>query len=157
MILIAVLVAGWSFRLTIFGSIFSWDFFTLRRSRYQMKENDNKMFAGGNLPEVPVRTYGKLSKTESGVTFTYKPWMVMPAKTAVVPRDGLVVGKGLFLSTVQNSDENTYFILPPRYRGHEEELSKTYAMAGVNPAGLRKAWSAMRELFGGSAAKTQVV
>lgn len=156
-ILIAVLVAGWSFRLTVFGSIFSWDFFTLRRSRYKMKENDNKMFAGGNLPEVPVRTYGKLSKTESGVTFTYKPWMMMPAKTAVVPSDGLAVGKGLFLSTVQSGEEDTFFLLPPRYRGHEEELAKTYSMSGVNPAGLRKAWSAMRELFGGSAAKTQVV
>ncbi len=156
-ILIAVLVAGWSFRLTVFGTIFSWDFFTLRRSRYKMKENDNKMFAGGNLPEVPVRTYGKLRQTESGVTFTYKPWMVMPEKTTLVPRDGLAVGKGLFLSTVQSGEENTFFILPPRYRGHEEELAKAYAMAGVNPAGLRKAWSAMRELFGGSAAKTQVV
>ena len=129
----------------------------MRRARYKMKENDNKMFAGGNLPEVPVRTYGKLSKTESGVTFTYKPWMVLPEKTAVVPEGGLAVGKGLFLSTVQNADENTFFILPPRYSGHEEALVKTYGMTGVNPAGLRKAWSAMRELFGGSAAKTQVV
>jgi len=156
-IFVAVLVAGWSFRLTIFGTIFSWDFFTLRRSRYKIKENDNKMFAGGNLPEVPVRTYGKLSKTESRVTFTYKPWMVMPAKTAVVPSDGLAVGKGLFLSTVQNGEEDTFFLLPPRYRGHEDELVKTYGMTRVNPAGLRKAWSVMRELFGGSAAKTQVV
>ena len=156
-IFVAVLVAGWSFRLTIFGTIFSWDFFTLRRSRYKIKENDNKMFAGGNLPEVPIRTYGKLSKTESRVTFTYKPWMVMPAKTAVVPSDGLAVGKGLFLSTVQNGEEDTFFLLPPRYRGHEDELVKTYGMTGVNPAGLRKAWSVMRELFGGSAAKTQVV
>jgi len=156
-IFIAFLVAGWSFRLTIFGTIFSWDFFTLRRTRYTMKENDNQMFAGGNLPEVPVRTYGKLRKTESGVTFTYKPWMIMPEKTAVVPSEGLAVGKGLFLSTVQSGEENTFFILPPRYRGHEEALVKTYTMAGVNPAGLRKAWGVLRELFGGSVAKTQVV
>lgn len=156
-IVIAFLVAGWAFRLTIFGTFFSWDFFTLRRSRYKMKENDNKLFAGGNLPEVPVRTYGKLRKTETGLTFTYKPWLVMPEKTVEVPADGLVVGKGLFLSTVLSGEDDTFFILPPRYRGHEEELAKTYAMAGVNPAGLRKAWSAMKELFGGSAAKTQVV
>jgi len=156
-ILIAFLVAGWSFRLTVFGTIFSWDFFTLHRTRYKMKENDNKMFAGGNLPEVPVRTYGKLRNTESGVTFTYKPWMIMPEKTAVVPNEGLAVGKGLFLSTVQSGEENTFFILPPRYRGHEEALVKTYTMAGVNPAGLRKAWGVLRELFGGSVAKTQVV
>lgn len=156
-ILIAFLVAGWSFRLTVFGTFFSWDFFSLRRTRYKMKENDNKMFAGGNLPEVPVRTYGKLRKTESGVTFSYKPWMVMPEKTAEVPSDGLAVGKGFFLSTVQSGAEDTFFILPPRYSGYEESLAKTYGMVGVKPAGLRKAWGAMKELFGGSAAKTQMV
>ncbi len=156
-IIVAYLVAGWSFRLTMFGSIFSWDFFTIRRARYKMKENDNKMFAGGNLPEVPVRTYGRLRKTESGLTFTYRPWMIMPAKTAEVPADGLVVAKGLFLSSVLSGEENTFFFLPPRYRGHEEELAKAYGMAGVSPAGIRKAWSVMKELFGGSAAKTQMV
>jgi|UniRef100_UPI00404A12E9 hypothetical protein len=156
-ILVAYLVAGWSFRLTIFGSIFSWDFFTIRRARFKMKETDNKMFAGGNLPEVSVRTYGRLRKTESGLTFTYRPWMILPAKTVAVPTAGLVVAKGLFLSSVLSGAENTFFFLPPRYRGHEEELAKTYGMAGVNPAGIRKAWSVMKELFGGSAAKTQIV
>jgi len=58
---------------------------------------------------------------------------------------------------VLSGAENTFFFLPPRYRGHEEELAKTYGMAGVNPAGIRKAWSVMKELFGGSAAKTQIV
>lgn len=156
-IIVAWLVAGWAFRLTMFGSIFSWDFFTLRRIRYKMKENDNKLFAGGNLPQVPVRTYGKLRKTEDGLIFTYKPWMVLPEKTAVVPSEGLVVGRGLFLSSVLSGEHNTFFILPSRYRGHEDELSKIYSMGGVKPAGLRKAWSVLRELFGGSVAKTQVV
>jgi len=156
-ILIAYLVAGWSFRLTIFGSIFSWDFFTLRRLRFKLADSDNQAFAGGNLPQVPVRSYGRLRKTETGLTFTYRPWMVFPAKTAAVPAAGLVVGKGLFLSTVVSGEDATFFILPPRYRGHEEALSQAYGMAGVNLAGLRKAWGAMKELFGGSAAKIQMV
>lgn len=77
-IVVAYFVAGWSFRLTVFGSIFCWDFLTGRSGRSTPKENDNRMFAGGNLPGVP-------------------------------------------------------------------------------PAGLRQAWSLLRELFGGSAAQAQVV
>ena len=156
-IIVAYLVAGWAFRLTIFGSIFSWDFFTLRRKRFQVAPGDNKVFAGGNLPEVPVRTYGRLRKTESGLSFTYKPWLVLPEKTASVPAAGLVVGQGLFFSTMLNASNETQFLLPPRYRGHEQALSETYGLGGVRPAGLRKAWSATKELFGGSAAKTQMV
>jgi hypothetical protein len=156
-IIVAWLVAGWSFRLMIFGSAFSWDFFTLRRTRFKVAANDNKLFAGGNLPAVPVRTYGRLHKTETGLTFTYKPWLVMPAKTVTVPAENLVVGRGLFLSTMLHADNETYFLLPPRYRGHEEVLSITYDLGPVRPAGLRKAWSALRELFGGSAAKTQMI
>jgi hypothetical protein len=82
---------------------------------------------------------------------------VMPAKTVTVPAENLVVGRGLFLSTMLHADNETYFLLPPRYRGHEEVLSITYDLGPVRPAGLRKAWSALRELFGGSAAKTQMI
>ncbi len=155
-IVIAYFVSGWAFRLFIYGSIFSWDFFTLRRSRYAVKPDENKVFAGGNLPEVPVRTYGRLRQTDSAVVFTYKPWMVLPERSVTITDPTLFVGKGLFFSTVITSKDATYFILPPRYRGHEDELVKAYGWYGVQPAGLRKAWSVLRELFGGSAAKVQV-
>ncbi|HEY0966143.1 MAG TPA: hypothetical protein VGD88_02035 [Opitutaceae bacterium] len=155
-IVIAYFVSGWAFRLFIYGSIFSWDFFTLRRSRYTVKPDENKVFAGGNLPEVPVRTYGRLRQTDSAVVFTYKPWMVLPERSVTITDPTLFVGKGLFFSTVITGKDATYFILPPRYRGHEDELVKAYGWCGVQPAGLRKAWSVLRELFGGSAAKVQV-
>lgn len=155
-IIIAYFVAGWAFRLTVYGGIFSWDFFTLRRARYRVRPDENKVFAGGNLPEVPVRTYGKLRQTDDGLSFAYRPWLVLPERSVKVAGDNLSVGKGLFFSTVITGKEETYFILPPRYRGHEDELVKAYGWTGVQPAGLRKAWSVLRELFGGGAAKTQV-
>ena len=49
LIVVAYFVAGWAFRLTIYGSIFCWEFFTLRRTRYRVQPDMNKMFAGGNL------------------------------------------------------------------------------------------------------------
>lgn len=155
-VIVAYLVAGWAFRLTVYGTLFSWDFFTLRRMRFKLAPNDNKLFSGGNLPEVPVRTYGRLRKTETGLTFAYRPWLVLPEKTAAMPAAGLVVGKGLFFSTVLKEGNETYFLLPPRYRGHEDELAQTYGLGGVRAAGLRKAWSVIKELFGGGAAKTQI-
>lgn len=155
-IIVAYFVAGWAFRLTVYGSIFSWDFFTLRRARYRVRPDENKVFVGGNLPEVSVRTYGKLRQADEGLVFAYRPWLVLPERTVKVAGDNLSVGKGLFFSTVITGKEETYFILPPRYRGHEDELVKTYGWTGVQPAGLRKAWSVVRELFGGGAAKTQV-
>lgn len=84
----------------------------------------------------------------------------MPERSAVVApeKSDLAVGKGLFFSSITANDRDTLFLLPPRYRGHEEMLVRAYWMGGgVRDAGLRKAWSVMRELFGGSAAKTQVV
>ncbi|MCX6934416.1 MAG: hypothetical protein NTZ29_17310, partial [Verrucomicrobia bacterium] len=160
-IIVAWLVAGWAFRLTFFGSVFCWDFFTLRRTRFTPKENDNKMFAGGNLPGVPPRTYGRLAlRTAGGLEFYYRPWLVMPERSAVVAteKSDLAVGKGLFFSSITANDRDTLFLLPPRYHGHEETLARAYLMGGgVRAAGLRKAWGVLRELFGGSAAKTQVV
>jgi hypothetical protein len=156
LIIVAYFVAGWAFRLTIYGSIFCWDFFTLRRARFKVQPDENKMFAGGNLPGVPARTYGKLRQTDSAVVFAYRPWLVLPERVLTLTEKNLSVGKGLFFSTVITGKDETYFLLPPRYRGHEEELVKAYGWGGVQPAGLRKAWSLLRELFGGTVARTQV-
>ena len=160
-IIVAWLVAGWAFRLTIFGSVFCWDFFTRRSGRFSPAENDNRMFAGGDLPGVPLRTYGRLVlRTEGGLEFFYRPWLWLPERKAKVPvaNTQIAIGRGLFFSTVTVQDAGTLFLLPPRYRGHEDILVRAYQMGGgVREAGLRKAWSVLRELFGGGAAKTQIV
>lgn len=160
-IIVAYFVAGWAFRLTVFGTVFSWDFFTVRRSRFRVKENENLVFAGGNLKGVPVRSYGRLTLCEGEYyQFTYRPWLVMRPQTASVAAtpQTVAVGQGLFFSSITSGEDETLFLLPPRYRGHEDQVASVYHMQrGVKPAGLRKAWSVFRELFGGAAAKTQVV
>ena len=159
-ILVAWLVEGWAFRLTIFGSVFCWDFFSRRTNRFTPKENDNWMFAGGNLPGVPVRTYGRLvQRTQGGLEFMYRPWLWLAPRAAVLPAApaSMAIGQGLFFSTILSEKSDTLFLLPPRYRGHEETLARAYLIGGgVRPAGLRKAWHSLKELFGGAAAKTPV-
>jgi hypothetical protein len=152
-IVVAYLVAGWAFRLTVFGTVFCWDFLTGKKKSFVPAENDNRMFAGGDLPGVPIRTYGRLVlRTAGGLEFYYKPWLVLPERSAKVPAAAaqLAVGRGLFFSDIATAQGATLFLLPPRYRGHEETLARAYLMSGVRDAGLRKAWSALRELFGGA-------
>lgn len=159
-ILIAWFASGWAFRLTHFGTVFCWEWLTRRRNRFVPQANGNAMFAGGSLPGVPPRSYGRLTRrAEGGLEFSYRPWLVAPAKIAKLPaaERELGVGRGLFFSGIAAPGQNTLLLLPPRYHGHEEAVARVYALgAGVHDAGIRKAWSLLRELFGGGAAQTQV-
>ena len=83
---------------------------------------------------------------------------MLAPKTAAVPAEAaarLAVGRGLFFSTVTADRGGTVFVLPPRYRGHEVELARIYRFTGgVQPAGVRKVWGVLRDLFtGGRVAK----
>ena len=158
-VLLAYLMAGWAFRLMVFGTEFSWDFFTLRHHRFKLLADGNKLFTAREISKVPMRTYGRLHQQADGkLLFKFRPWLVLPERTVEVPREGLVVGKGLFYSEVLGFDQaadrlDTLLLLPPRYRGHEELLARTYHISGTCDVGLRKAWSWLKEAFGFAAKK----
>jgi hypothetical protein len=155
-IVVAYFVAGWAFRLTVFGSVFSWEFVTRRRSRFSPARNSNVMFAGAHLPGVPVRTYGRLVKRPQGdLEFAYRPWLVRAPRVVLIPNEprSLAVGTGAFFSDIVDEEDRTIFSLPPRYRGHEHALATVYGMIGVRAIGFRKAWSQLREMLGGRALK----
>ncbi|MBK9990311.1 MAG: hypothetical protein IPP19_06155 [Verrucomicrobia bacterium] len=156
-IVIAYFVAGWSFRLTVFGSIFCWDFFTGAKKRFKLQPVENWVFSGGKLKGVPIRTFGRLiADSQKGTAvFAYRPWLFMAERRADVTFTTPLVGKGLFFSTIRDG-ELTFFLLPPRYRTHEEDVARIYTLkGGVQDAGLRKAWSVLRELFSNSATETK--
>jgi len=158
-ILLAYLMAGWAFRLMVFGTEFTWDFFTLRHHRFKLLADGNKVFTAREVGGVPMRTYGRLFQ-ESGdkLIFKFRPWLVLPERSLEIPRDGLVVGRGLFSSEVLGFDQpadklDTLLLLPPRYRGHEELFARTYHISGTVDVGLRKAWGWIKEAFGFAAKK----
>ncbi len=158
-VVVAWMISGWAFRLTVFGSVFCWDFFTGRRRRFQVLADGNAMFLARKLDGAPVRTYGRLHQAADGaLTFKFRPWLVLAEREIPVPREGLVVGRGVFYSEVlgfdKEADKNrTLFLLPPRYVGHEELLARTYRISGTCEVGLRKAWSWLKEALGGGAKK----
>ena len=150
-ILISYLIAGWSFRLSHFGLVFIWEFFTGSKSRFKPDTKENKMFLGRKMEKVPTRTYGKLSRSEKGeLIFNYRPWLVLPQRTLVLPPGNYEAGRGVFYSEilrVEGDSAKTVILLPPRYRGHEEEIAKIYNFAGVRDIGLRAAWAWFKSLF----------
>lgn len=161
-IIIAYFTAGWAFRLMVFGSVFCWDFFTVRRKRFKLYADGNKVFTGSEFEGVPARTYGRLNQAADGaLTLKFRPWLVLPVREVPVPREGLVVGKGVFYSEVLGHDaktdkNRTLLLLPPRYLGHEELFARTYHIAGTCEVGLRRAWSWIKEALGFGAAKGDV-
>ncbi|MCX8089599.1 MAG: hypothetical protein N3I86_01480 [Verrucomicrobiae bacterium] len=153
LIILAAGIAGWSFRLSHFGLVFIWDFFTRRHKRFRPDPTANPVFLGRRLQRVPTRTYGRLTRNAEGrLVFTYRPWLVLPPRALQLPEGRYAPGRGLFYSEVmrlEGDDAKTVLLLPPRYRGHETELKRIYALEPARDVGLRAAWKWLRELFVG--------
>jgi hypothetical protein len=151
-IIVAWFCAGWAFRLTVFGTIFCWDFFTLRRARFRPAANDNWLFTARKVDGARQRSYGRLHRGDDGrLVFQFRPWLVFGVRTAEVPSAGLAVGRGALYSTIltrEGDDETTVFLLPPRYRGHEADLAHACGIREVVDVGLRRAWVWLKEALG---------
>ena len=59
------------------------------------------MFLGRKTEKVPTRTFGKLSRNDKGeLVFNYRPWLVLPQRTLVLPAGNYETGRGLFYSEI---------------------------------------------------------
>ena len=149
---IAYFMAGWSFRLSHFGLVFIWDIVTLRSHRFRPDPSANRMLLARRINRIPARTYGTLRRDEKGsLVLQYRPWLVLPKRSLALPEGQYTVGRGLFYSQILRVEERglaAVLLLPPRYRGHEDELVAIYGLAGVREAGLRAAFRWLKETLG---------
>lgn len=150
-VLVSYFIAGWSFRLSHFGLVYLWDFFTIRSKRFKSNPARNRMFLGRRINKVPARTYGTVGRDGQGnLTLKYRPWLILPSRIMVLPVGQYAVGRGLVNSEilwVDGEKSKTTFLLPPRYRNHEEELVAAYGLVDVRPIGLNAALKWLRDLF----------
>ena len=161
LIVICWFISGWSFRLLIFGSMLAWDLLTGRRFRFTPTTEKTKMFLARRQDGVPVRTYGKLFVPDAAGNrvFEYRPWLVLPKRKLILPASDYAVGRGflypeVFLLEAKSGRARTMLLLPPRFRGHEEELVAVCGFKEVRDVGmlrgLKGAWRWFKELLGWS-------
>jgi len=154
-ILIACFLAGWSMRLTVFGNVFAWDLLTFRHARFTAGETADRAFTARRIQKVPVRTCGRVKRDEQGrLLFEYRPWLILPRRTLVLPEGDFSVGRGLLHPQVLHLKDGvatSVLTLPPRFRTHEDRFAKAYGMAGVQDVGLIKGmkafWSWLKGIF----------
>ena len=87
---------------------------------------------------------------QGGLGFNYRPWLVLPQRTLVLPPGIYEAGRGLFYSEILRVDGKSarmVFLLPPHYCGHEEEIARIYSLAGTRDVGVRAAWAWFKGLF----------
>jgi len=160
-IIVAWFIAGWSFRLMVFGSIFSWDFATLRRTRCAPEGTEHRAFTARKIEQTPIRSCGKLVKTASGAfEFQYRPWAIFPKRVVKLPGDGLAIGNGFIFPVMLHEAEGKETVLldfPPRYSGNEAALAKCYGVPLRDVGlyrGMKAAWRWLKEFVSGRGQET---
>jgi len=150
LILIGALAAGWSFRLTLFGTLMGRDFLLNKRaSAADVRESGVKGFLARRTDGVPVRTFGKLESKDGQTCFVYRPWLVLPQLSVTVAEPGMVVCKGLLHPTVAHREEpasrpRSTLILLPRYRRVEESIAIRFGCQEVMDTALLRGFKAIR-------------
>lgn len=146
-------LAGWSFRLLVFGTVFSFDILFFRRAR---PERDGvRGFSAPGLGAVPRRTWGVFARVGGGWEFRYRPWLVLAARSIACGAPRLVVGRGLLNPVVlddrDGSRQPVLVVLPPRFRGCEDRVAGVLGTASVRDIGVRRgiraAWAWAKEAW----------
>ena len=150
-IVVCYFLSGWALRLTVFGTVFAWDFLTFRSSRSKPDADANWVFTARAMEKTPIRSFGRLVRNENGrLVLKHRPWLILPAKQFVLPDGTYAVGRGLFYPEILHVEaKSTHAILsfPPRYCGHEDELNRIYGLAGVQNVGMKALWDWVKGAF----------
>jgi hypothetical protein len=153
------LVAGWSFRLTVYGSIFSWEFLAGRAGQGDPARAPLLAFAGKGLAGPPVRALGRLDADAGGDwSFRWRPWLVLPARRASLGRGGeLAIVRGALAPRLVRTGalrETALVRFPPRFRGAEAGLAARLGarevLDGRLVRGLVATWRWLREFVLGT-------
>jgi hypothetical protein len=155
-LLAATLVAGWAFRLTVFGWVVAGD--VVRRRRTHEGE-PLAAFAGRGLAGPAPRAYGRIETDAAGARrFAWRPWLVLPRRSVAMPGE-VAVRRGALSPTLialGGVREPVLARFPPRFRGGEEALGRRLGATEIRDGrlvrGLKAAWAWLRETVRGDGA-----
>lgn len=152
LIVIALFLAGWSFRLTLFGTLMGGDFLLNKRASEDDLQGGVKGFLARRVDGVPVRTLVRLKHDAEGLpTIGFHPWLMLPERSITLPPADMVVYKGLLHPTLahrapgEDTGAQHSLILLPRYRRLEESIARRYGCQEVMDGTLLRGLKAMRQ------------
>jgi len=158
----AILIAPWAYRLSIFGSWFGFDLIRFLKLEKRAAEpvESLRSFSSRGFPGRPARTCGHISKTSDGVmVFRSRKMGLIPTSPIPLPSDRLVLVRGLWcpLLVREARDERgktktvPLFMLSPRYRSREDEVAAAFGIVeqrdGTVVAGFKAAKQWLREIL----------
>lgn len=146
-IAIAALIAGWSFRLTVFGTLMGRDILLNKRASAHALHRV-KGFLSRGMEGVPTRTYGWLESSDNGPAhFVFHPWLILPERRVSLPTGSPILCKGLLHPGIAHQDAEKprgSLILLPRYRGCEEEIATRFGCQEIVDSALLRGLKAVR-------------
>ena len=155
---IAWLTAGWSFRLTVYGSVLSWEYLAGRDGSADPATAPLAAFSQRGLKGVKPRSYGRLEGNGAGSwIFRYRPWLILPKRSVPLPAGEMAVLKGAVSPLLVRHGAlrpQTLMRFPPRFRTRAAELAARLGagevLEGRIVRGFRAAWQWMKELVLGT-------
>jgi hypothetical protein len=152
LILIGLLFAGWSFRLTLFGTLMGSDFLLNKRATATDLEAGVKGFLARRTEGVPVRTLVRLKQDAEGRSvLSYHPWLVLPERRIALAEAEMVVCKGVLHPALAQrhapapASVRSILILLPRYRRLEDTIARHFGCQEVMDGALLRGFKAMRQ------------
>ncbi|WP_395752787.1 hypothetical protein [Prosthecobacter sp.] len=152
LILIGLVFAGWSFRLTLFGTLMGRDFLLNKRAAAADLAGGVKGFLARRTEGVPVRTLVRLKQDTSGrPVLSYNPWLILPERRIPLAEEDHVICKGLLHPSLYHRPASApaslrhTLILLPRYRRLEEQIARQFGCQEVVDGALLRGFKAMRQ------------
>lgn len=143
----AYFIAGWTFRVSVFGTVFAWDLVSFKHKRFRPQTGAPLVFTARSVEKTPVRTCGRLMRDEQGrLIVQYRPWLILPWRTLVLPEGEYFVGRGLLhpeIHRAEGQSSEALIALPPRFRSHEAEAASVFGLGAVRDIGLRRGFTAL--------------
>ncbi len=145
--LITLLLAGWSFRLSLYGTVLCLDAPARLFGLTNEPELPLYAFTARRLNGVPVRTFGRTDcAADNQLCFKYRKWWLLPEKTVLLPGP-LAIGKGLVSPTLLDQNNNTLLTFPPRYRSHEAKLADLLKISAIRETGALNGLKTIKTWF----------
>jgi hypothetical protein len=153
LILIGMLMAGWSLRLMIFGMLMGRDLILDTRADKTEVQTGAKAFLARRTAGVPVRTRGVVVLDQLGrPRFEWRSWFLGPKRSLPLEESSLVMCKGIVNPCIAqradgNSRPRSLLVLRPRYRGIEEALAAHLGCREVMDNALVRGFRAAKQWF----------